>query len=152
MLDDIGAARPHLILGDHLVDFVVVAAGRPERFRPVKVIALHLLLVNVLLLLDVFHELHVVVLGVLRCLAPRCRRLMLDPLCALTHHLARAEYGLLLLSDVPVDLDVPLPAILLGDDVPQGRVDLRCRGLDGCGEKGPRMLRFEQGRRPLTLL
>jgi hypothetical protein len=151
MLDDIGAARPHLILGDHLVDFVVVAASRPERFRPVKVIALHLLLVNVLLLLDVFHELHVVVLGVLRCLAPRCR-LMLDPLCALAHHLAGSEYGLLLLSDVPVDLDIPLPAILLGDYVPQGRIDLRCRGLDGCGEEGPGMLRFEQGGRPLTLL
>ena len=126
MLDDIGAARPHLILGDHLIDFVVVTAGRPERFRPVKVITLHLLLVKVLLLLDVFHELHVIILGILRGLAPRCR-LMLDPLCALAHHLAGEEYGLLLLSDVPVDLDVPLSAILLGYDVPQGRVDLRCR-------------------------
>ena len=151
MLDDIGAARPHLILGDHLIDFVVVAAGRAERFRPVKVIALHLLLVKVLLLLDVFHELHVIVLGILRGLAPRCR-LMLDPLCALAHHLAIAEYGLLLLSDVPVDLDVRLPTILLGDDVPQGRVDLRCRRLDGCGEEGPRMLGFEQRGRSLTLL
>lgn len=126
MLDDIGAVRTHLILGDHLIDFFVVAAGRPERFHPVKVIALHLLLVKVLLLLDVFHELHVIILGILRGLAPRCR-LMLDPLCALAHHLAGAEYGLLLLSDVPVDLDVPLPTILLGNDVPQGRVDLRCR-------------------------
>jgi hypothetical protein len=93
----------------------------------------------------------VVVLSILRGLAPRCR-LMLYPLCALAHHLAIAEYGLLLLSDVPVDLDVPLPTILLGDDVPQGRVDLRCRRLDGCGEKGPGMLGFEQRGRPLTLL
>jgi len=147
MLDDIGAARPHLILGDHLIDFVVVAAGRPERFRPVKVIALHLLLVKVLLLLDVFHELHVIILGILRGLAPRCR-LMLDPLCALAHHLASAEYGLLLLSDVPVDLDVPLPTILLCDDVPQGRVDLRCRRLDCSRKEGAGLLGFEQRGRP----
>jgi len=147
MLNDISAARPHLILSDHLINFVVVAAGRPERFRPVKVIALHLLLVNMLLLLDVFHELHVIVLGILRCLAPRCN-LMLDPLCALAHHLAIAENGLLLLSDVSVDLDVPLPTILLGDDVPQGRVDLRCRRLDCSREEGPGLLGFEQRGRP----
>ena len=147
MLYDITAAWHHLILSYHLIDFIVVTPGWSERFRPVKVIALHLLLMNVLLLLDVFHELHVIVLGILRCWAPRCH-FMLDPLCALAHHLACAQYRLLLLGDIPVDLDIALPAILFCDDVTQGRVDLRCRWLNGTTDKGPGMLGFEQRGRP----
>ncbi len=147
MLDDITAARPRLILGDHFIDFIVVPTCWPERFGPVKMIALHLVLMNMLLLLDVFHELHVIVLAILRCWAPRCH-LMLDPLCALTHHLVCAEYGLLLLGDIPVDLDIALPAILFRDDVTQGRVDLRCGWLNGSTEEGPGMLGFEQRGRP----
>ena len=84
MFNDVAVALPHFI-AKHLVYFSVVSTSRSKRLSPVQVIALHLLPVHLLLLLYVFHKLHMVVaLGILRCRDTRCTHIFLHPLSTLT--------------------------------------------------------------------
>lgn len=76
---------------------------------------------NELLLLNVLHELHVVVL---RGLSPRYE-VLLHPLRALTGLLPATLQRLLLVTKCSINLNVGLPYVLLGHCVTQGRRDFR---------------------------